>query len=304
MNRYSAFLILLLFFGLGCQKPEDIVAVLLSEEEITAKNAVIEQVFVKQRQLVPLSKGPQNVIDVNNATPSCEKYGYDAQGRILSEQRCGSSDAFLTYSYTNNNLLCVRSTLLPLLDTMYLNTRSFIISRPKKQYGYFSCEIDYDGNGFLTNENHSFFSNYFETVVTINLKHTYKEGNRIKTVMTPGYYGLDSVVIRYDYDKSAYNPNLPYDDFPLLVDGSSGSRNYFAVYGKKHYSLYGKPSKNLLKAMSCNFFISKRYFNDEDNRTYAYSYTFDDKKRVDSLKITVNSSIYAGICLKKIIYKN
>ena len=267
----------LIFLALGCQKPEAVVEP-LSVDELVAQNARVEKVITKE-----------------NSYTSGIQYTYDRKGRIQIEQRLEPDIPSVTYTYKNDVLVRDVGGMYPYNYTLALNNQDFILATLDKRYIDFLSKLKYNEDGYLSEEVNSFYYSY--SGATVVLKHTYSGGNRTKTVMTRANYDPDSAVVIYDYDKIRYNPNLQYDDYQLIGDGSLSS-GYFADYGKFHYSLYGKSSRNLLKTATCTVYAAKNHAY-SIIRTYSYSYVFDSKKRVDSLTVTSQRGIYK----RKFIYK-
>lgn len=276
MNTNSYLACFLLFFVLSCQKPEPVEPV--SADEIAAKNSQIDKVITK-----------------GNSYTSGIQYTYDEMGRIKTERRLEPNIPSVTYTYKNDVLLREVGGMYPYNYTLALNNQDFILATLDKRYIDFLSKLKYDGDGYLSEEVNSFYYSY--SGATVILKHTYSGGNRAKTIMTRADYDPDSAVVTYDYDKTWYNPNLQYDDYQLIGDGSLSS-GYFANYGKFHYSLYGKLNRNLLKTATCMVYTARNRAL-KATSIYNYSYVFDDKKRVDSLTVTSQRGTYK----RKFIYK-
>ncbi len=314
MKNQSYLAYLLLFLVLGCQKPEPVEP--LSADEILAQSAKIDKVISRTQGLTSPSREDQNIIDVNRMVPSCEMYVYDSQGRIKSErfnlereQPCREGEPSRRYDYRDGYVVISPYQATTMGDTMRAGANGFITSVNvfPRLNNYLSSTFDYDENGFLVKEFHDVYQSWRESNALITLKHSYLDGNRIKTVMTSlmGYNSFgtpDSAVVVYNYDKTSYNPSIRYDDYQLVGSFSLGN-DYFAYFSKRHHSLYGKPSKNLLKTVVCHLFVAKKPYKYEPERIYNYRYTFDAKKRVDSLIVTAKSIYNVGIHLRKFIYK-
>lgn len=304
--KYLSYTMLgLLLLVLGCQKAQEPTPV--SDEETLARKARIERVYFREQYSLTFN-GPFTANDeiqtmnyVKSRPMFCQGYIYDSESRVIGNRLCETGTPNLLYTYKDDYATYEPSQALT-RDTLKLNKFGFVTSVNARISQYYrSDRLKYDADGYLVEEVYTFLSE--EQYPSVTMRHTYENGNRTSTTMLRPYWSSDSVVIVYDYDKTKYNPNIPYYDYPLQGDASLAA-GFLADYGKYSFQFYGKPSKNLLMKASCHLFVRGQPYSFDPQRTYTHSYTFDAQKRVDTLSISAKANRYIGFHQRKFVYQD
>ncbi|WP_234733822.1 hypothetical protein [Tellurirhabdus bombi] len=214
----------------------------------------------------------------------CVSFDYDQDYKVTQTTHCQAPLSYQTYSYRDQTVLFTSY----YLDTLFLNKKGYVSrsrhngSRPSY---YPIGTYEYNEEGYLVKEESYHYASHRESAAWLTFYHTYADGNRVSTLVKflPDYKTVaDSAQINYEYDKSNYNPNLPYEEYDFF--GAESFSSYFTTFGKHAHTLYGKTNKNLLKAAHVTVF-QPRF----THRSYGYfyAYIFDEKKRPKTLELSL-----------------
>ena len=226
--------------------------------------------------------------ELSNYRRSSYASEYDSRGVVIASyyqdyDKPDDTTNRTVYRRSGSQIIYQPNRFVSYVDTLQVNAMGYVLKNAfdrKRIDLYPGGQYEYDQDGYLTKE----ISELYRGRIT--LEHTYAGGDRIGTTVTYYQYGVETerAIVNYEYDQSAYNPNLP-NDVPNVFGDQGLGGTMFAQYAKYHFSLYGKLNRHLLMRVRVTKPDDPKY-----QRDHAYTYTFDAKKRPTSVEVVMQNN--------------